>query len=157
MKLSDNLEGFKDFEFIDPALLIDAELELELEETCPNKPEKGYVPEYKFALVNSNTQAIMGRISLRVGLTKTLNTFGGHIGYEDDKLYRGNKYAARSCRLLFPLIRRLGIKPVVITCYPDNIASVKTIESLGGTLISTQKVEIEPGAYRPTNNYHLYI
>lgn len=157
MNLSDNLARFKDFEFIDPGILIDAELELELKETCPYKPEKGYVPEYKFAMVNTKTRAIMGRISLRVGLTKTLNTFGGHIGYEVDKPCRGNKYAARSCRLLFPLIRRLGIIPVVITCDPNNMASVRTIESLGGTLISIQEVETKPGTYRKTSIYHLYI
>ena len=110
MNSSDNLEKFKDFEFIAPGTLIDAELELELEETCPYKPEKGYVPEYKFSMVNTSTRAVMGRIRLRVGLTKTLNTYGGHIGYEVDKPHRGNRYAARSCRLLFPLIQRAGNK-----------------------------------------------
>jgi len=99
----------------------------------------------------------MGNISLRVGLTEKLKEFGGHIGYEVEEQYRGNNYAARSCRLLFPLIRKLGIKPIVITCAPDNLPSVRTIESLGGILISTQKVEIEPGTNRPTNIYHLFF
>jgi len=157
MNISDTLDKFKKFKFIAPGTLIDAELELELEETCPYKPEKGYVPEYKFSMVNTGTRALMGRVRLRVGLTKTLNTYGGHIGYEVDKPHRGNRYAARSCRLLFPLIKRLGINPVVITCAPDNIPSVRTIESLGGALISTQEIEIEPELYRTTNIYHIFI
>ena len=118
-------------ESIDPGIMTDAELELELKETCPYNPEKGHVPEYKFAMVNTNTRAIIGGIRLRIGLTKTLNTYGGHIGYEVDKLYRGHRYATRSCRLLIPLIQRLEIQPVVITCTPENIPSTRTIESLG--------------------------
>lgn len=157
MNLSDNLERFKDFEFIDSGILIDAELELELEETCPYKPEKGYVPEYKFAMVNTSSRAVLGRISLRVGLTKKLNTFGGHIGYEVDEPYHGRRYAARSCRLLVPLIQRLGICPVVITCAPDNLPSARTIESLGAERVKIKNVEIEPGVFRLTSIYHWYL
>jgi tagatose 1,6-diphosphate aldolase len=80
MNILDDLGRYNDYEFIDPGIMTDAELELELEETCPYNPEKGHVPEYKFAMVNTNTRAIMGKIRLRVGLTKTLNTYGGHIG-----------------------------------------------------------------------------
>ena len=157
MNLSDNLERFKDFKFTDPGTLIDAELELKLEETCPYKPEKGYVPEYKFAMVNIRTRAIMGEIRLRVGLTKTLNTFGGYIGYEVDEPYRGHRYAARSCCLLVPLIQRLEIQPVVITCAPDNLPSVKTIESLGAERVGIKNVEIEPDVFRLTSIYHWYL
>ncbi|HEY5730606.1 MAG TPA: GNAT family N-acetyltransferase [Anaerolineales bacterium] len=156
--LSDNLERFIDFEFIDPgSTLIDAELELVLEETCPYNPEKGYVPEYKFAMINATTRDIIGKIRLRVGLTKTLNTFGGHIGYEVDEPYRGHRYAARSCRLLISLIQRLEILPVVFTCAPDNLPSVRTIESLGAERVVIKNVEVEPGVLRPTSIYHWYV
>jgi tagatose 1,6-diphosphate aldolase len=157
MNLSDNLGKFKDFEFIDPGILIDAELELELEETCPHKPEKGYVPEYKFVMVNTNTRTVMGKLSLRVGLTKVLNTYGGHVGYEVDELFRGHRYASRSCRLLIPLIQRLEIQPVVITCAPDNIPSARTIEALGAEQVDIKNVKIEPGVIRPTSIYHWYL
>jgi len=103
MNLLDDLGRYKDFEFIYPDIMIDAELELKLKETCPYKPEKGYVPEYRFSMVNTKTGAVMGKISLRVGLTEKLKEFGGHIGYEVEEQYRGNNYVARSCRLLFPL------------------------------------------------------
>ena len=156
MNILDDLERYNDYEFIDPGIMTDAELELVLKETCPYKPQKGYVPEYKFTMVNVRTRAIMGNISLRVGLTEKLKEFGGHIGYEVDEQYRGNNYAARSYRLLFPLFRKLEINPVVITCAPNNLPSVRTIESLGGTLIAAKNVEIELGIFRPTNIYHLF-
>jgi len=156
MTADDNLERFRYFEFIDPGIMLDAELELKLEETRPYNPEKGYVPEYKFAMFNTNTQDIMGKIRLRVGLTKSLNTFGGHIGYEVDQLYRGNRYAYLSCRLLAPLTQRSGISPVVVTCAPDNFPSVRTIESLGAKRMEIKNVESEPGVFRVTSIYHWY-
>jgi len=55
MNLLDDLGRYKDFEFIYPDIMIDAELELKLKETCPCKPEKGYVPEYRFSMVNTKT------------------------------------------------------------------------------------------------------
>ena len=155
--MANALDKFKNFQFLDPGVLIDDDLELIVKETCPNNPEKGYVPAYKFEMVHMKTRAVMGNIELRVCLTEKLKEYGGHIGYEVNEQYRGNLYAARSCKLLFSLIRRLGINPVVITCDPENIPSVKTIESLGTTLLSTKEVEIGPHMYRMTNIYHLYL
>jgi tagatose 1,6-diphosphate aldolase len=154
--VTDDLESFKGFQFIDPGVLVDDDLELRVKETCPYDPEKSYVPEYLFDMVHARTRATMGTINLRVGLTEKLKEFGGHIGYEVAEAYRGHEYAARSCKLLFPLIRRLGINPVVITCHPENIPSVKTIESIGARLVITKDVESEPQTVRPTSIYHLY-
>ena len=153
----DNLEHYNDFEFIDPGVMIDGELELKLEEASPYYPEKGFVPAYKFLMLDTNTKASFGYIDLRVGLTKKLKEYGGHIGYQVEETHRGHRYATRSCRLLFPLIRKLGINPVVITCAPDNLASVKTIESLGSVLIETKSVEMEPDIFRLTSIYHLFL
>jgi tagatose 1,6-diphosphate aldolase len=108
-------------------------------------------------MANVKTKALMGKVDLRVGLTEKLKEFGGHIGYQVDEAHRGNRYAARSCRLLIPLLRKLGINLVVITCDPNNIPSVKTVESLGATLIFTKIVETEAGIFRLTSNYHWQI
>jgi predicted acetyltransferase len=155
--MADDFKQFENFQFIDPGILIDKDLELRIQQTCPCNPEKGYVPEYKFEMVHATTKATMGTIDLRAGLTEKLKQFGGHIGYEVVEHYRGHKYAARSCRLLFPPIRELGIQPVVITCCSENIPSVKTIESIGANLVVTQDVEIETHTWRPTSIYHLYL
>jgi predicted acetyltransferase len=155
--MTDHLELFKDFRFIQPGALVDNDLELQVKELSPYNPDKGYVPGYKFEMVHTGTKQVMGVIDLRVGLTEKLKEFGGHVGYEVFEPYRGHKYAARSFKLLFPLIQRLGINPVVITCDPGNTPSVRTIESVGARLVSTKDVEIEPQIYRPTNIYHLYF
>ena len=155
--MTDPLDGFKDFKFHDPGALVDSELELIVKELLPYNPQKGFVPAYRFIMVHSKSGAVMGMIDLRVGLTEKLKEYGGHIGYEVEETFRGNRFAARSCRLLFPLIRRLGINPVVITCDQANSPSVKTIESLGARLVVSKVVEIEPGIHRMTNIYHLYL
>jgi len=157
MAIENDVEWFENFKFIAPPVMVDDDLELKLVETIPCRPEGGYVPEYKFAMVHVESQATMGSIDLRVGLTEKLRIMGGHLGYDVDEPYRGQHYAARSCRLLLPFVRTLGINPVVITCDPENIASAKTIESLGAKLAATNEVEIEPGRFRSTNVYHLSL
>ena len=155
MAIENDRERFENYEFIAPPVMIDRDLELKLVETLPYRPEGGYVPEYRFAMLNVTSRAVMGSIDLRVGLTAKLRLLGGHIGYDVEEPYRGQHYAARSCRLLLPFARELGINPVVITCDPANIASVKTVESLGAKLVATNHVEIGPGQFRWTNVYHV--
>ncbi|MCU0495472.1 MAG: GNAT family N-acetyltransferase [Chloroflexaceae bacterium] len=145
------------FHFPDPGLLRDNDLELVVSGTYPGNAEKGFVPEYRFDMVHAVTRAVMGTLDLRVGLTEQLKQYGGHIGYEVAEAHRGHNYAARSCRLLFPFIRQLGIQPVIITCNPANLASVKTIESLGGKLVATNNVEVEGGVQRLTSVYFLEV
>jgi predicted acetyltransferase len=157
MPHNNDLEQFRDFEFITPPAMVHDDLQLILAETVPYNPQKGWVPYYRFDMVNIDTGVVMGNIDLRVGLTEKLKMLGGHIGYEVDEPYRGHRYAERSCRLLLPFVRTIGINPVVITCDPRNIPSVKTIESLGAKLMETNVVEIDPGMFRPTNVYHLYF
>lgn len=150
-----DIERFKAYDFITPPMMVDDDLRLQLVETVPYNPQKGWVPYYRFAMVNTHTTAVMGNIDLRVGLTAKLKLLGGHIGYEVEELYRGRRYATRSCRLLLPFARTLSIDPVLITCAADNIASVKTIESLGARFIVTNEVEFEPGVLRMTSLYHV--
>ena len=157
MSDSSELEQYKNYQFIKPGEMRDADLELILRETSPYIPEKGFVPAYKFSMVNITSKEIMGNVDLRVGLTEKMKVFGGHIGYEVYEPYRGHRYAGRSCRLLFPFLRELQINPVVITCDPGNLPSKKTIESLGAVLIATNQVEVEPKVFRLTSVYHIYI
>lgn len=154
MGRENEVERFKNYVFVTPPVMVDDDLELKLVATDPYNPEKGWVPGYRFAMSNTITGAVMGDIDLRVGLTKKLSMMGGHIGYEVYERYRGHRYATRACRLLLPFARSLGINPVVLTCDPANIPSVKTIEALGAELVRTHQVEIEPGVLRWTNVYH---
>lgn len=56
-----------------------------------------------------------------------------------------------------PSIRQIGINTVVVTCDPANIASARTIDARGAKLVLTSEVEIEPGVFRRTNVYQVYV
>jgi predicted acetyltransferase len=124
-----------DFEWIDPGELVDNDLELGLVERSPADPSKEYVPAYKFEMHRTGKPEEMGDIHLRVGDTFRLRMYGGHLAYGVKPAYRGHHYAARACRLLFPLARRHGMKELWITCNPENIASRRTCELAGAIFV----------------------
>ncbi|HSI33526.1 MAG: GNAT family N-acetyltransferase [Phycisphaerae bacterium] len=76
-----------------------------------------------------------GGVSLRIGHTHNLETYLGHVGYSVYPAARGRRLAERAVRLILPLARRHGVDPVWITCNPENVASRRTCERLGGLLV----------------------
>ena len=109
------------------------EIQLVLEETADQDDEKGWVPAYHFAICNPEGVKV-GKCDLRIGHNEKLY-FGGNIGYSVDEAYRGHHYAGKACRLLFDLARKHDLEYVIITCSPNNHASRKTCEYLGGELL----------------------
>jgi N-acetylglutamate synthase len=130
----------KSFRFLNPGKLVDADLELVLSQTIPADPVKKYVPCYEFELRETGKPAKIGSIRLRIGRTRALTGWCGHIGYGVDEPARGRRYAARSCRLLFPLAYAHGLRTLWITCDPKNMASRRTCEIAGGEYIDTVRV-----------------
>ena len=61
-----------------------------------------------------------GFITLRIGYTEHLRLYMGHIGYQVEEEARGHRYAARACRLLYPLARLHGMSDLWITCAPEQ-------------------------------------
>ena len=129
----------KNFKFLDPGELIENELELKLAKTVEADAVKKYVPAYEFDMINSETGEKMGEIRLRVGHNENIQ-YGGNMGYEVIKKFRGNRYASRSCKLLFPFIRKHGVSEFLITCDPGNIASKRTCEIVGGEFVEVADV-----------------
>ena len=133
----------KNFTFRNPGKLVDGDLALVLVKKYPANPSKGYVPAYRFEMRKvanrRRTGRRMGRISFRVGSARKLR-YPGHIGYTVNKKHRGNRYAARACRLLLRLAARHGLKALWITCNPHNKASVRTLELIGGKYVETLRV-----------------
>jgi tagatose 1,6-diphosphate aldolase len=78
---------------------------------------------------------IAGSIGLRIGHTVDIEMYLGNIGYNVQPFARGNHYAERACRLLRPLALAHGLRPLWITCNPDNIPSRRTCERLGCVLV----------------------
>ncbi len=119
----------------DPGPLIDGDLSLIVRELYPGDPARSYVPAYRFKLTLTASGVEIGGIDLRIGNTERLVRYGGHIGYGVAEAYRGHHYAARACKLLFPLAQRHGFETIWITCNPDNWASRRTCELAGGRLV----------------------
>ena len=135
-------------DFADPGKLIDGELELVLMGTYPGNPTGNSVSIYKFKMRLVGKMDEVGQIELRVGNTPHIITYAGHIGYRVHARYRGHRYAARACQLLYPLARRHGLNPLWITCNPDNIPSVRTCEILGAKFIEIIDLPKNTGMYK---------
>ena len=75
---------------------------------------------------------IIGTIQIRHYLNDFLLRSGGHIGYSIRPTERRKGYGAQTLNLALDYCKRLGLKKIMLGCYKDNIASVKTIEKCGG-------------------------
>ena len=128
-------KGKRMFEFHDPGRLVDGDLVLVLVEEFPGDPAIKYVPAYKFKMVLTEQNTEIGHIELRIGNSDHIVMYGGHLAYSVSPEHRGHHYAARACRLLFPLATSHRLKTLWITCNPDNVASRRTCELAGATLV----------------------
>lgn len=77
---------------------------------------------------------MLGMSSLRHRLTPSLEDRGGHIGYHVRPSERRKGYGTRLLALTLEKARALGLRRVLLTCDPDNLASRRIIEKNGGLL-----------------------
>ena len=124
--------------FYDASDLRDEEIFLRLVRTADALPEKRWVPGYYFDICLLDGTKI-GYCDLRIGHNEK-TYIGGNIGYGIDAPYRGHRYAAKACRLLFMQAKKHGMDHLFITCMPDNIASSRTCQIAGGTYIETADI-----------------
>jgi predicted acetyltransferase len=115
----------------------------------PGDPVTGRVPGYQFWMLlrhgaggphESPPLRIAGGLSLRIGMTPSIELYYGHLGYHVYPAARGHRYAYRACQLVMPILRAHGIRPIYLTCNPENAASWRTIEQLGGRYLDTVAV-----------------
>jgi predicted acetyltransferase len=137
------------FRFLDPGELRDGELFLKLVETRDAEPIDCEVPWYKFhACVDGEPPVKVGHVSFRAVSTPVIERYRGHFGYVIAEPFQGRHYAERATRLLLPFVRRHGFTSVWITCDPDNHASRRTIERLGGVFVEIVPVPPDTQMYR---------
>ncbi len=122
--------------------------------TCPGgrqqaNPPRDSVPAYYFWMLRREDSELpmAGGIGLRVSNNYETVMYSGHIGYHVYPPARGRHCAERACRLLLPLARMHGIDPLWITCNPDNFASRRTCERLGGQLVEIVPVPMDHPLY----------
>ena len=93
-----------------------------------------------FSICLAHSRVKVGDCDLRIGDTKEYY-FAGNIGYRIYEPYRGHHYAYEACMLVMKYAYdTAGMRSVYITCSPENIASKKTIERLGGEYVETVNV-----------------
>jgi predicted acetyltransferase len=72
--------------------------------------------------------------SIRDEFKDALQRCAGDIGFEIQESFRGHGYALQACRAIAPAVRLVD-ESVTVTCDPDNFASIRTTERLGGQFV----------------------
>ena len=126
--------------------LCDQEIFLKLTRATEAQPEKRWLPACYFDICLLNGERI-GQCDLRIGHNDKTYV-GGNIGYGIDELYRGHRYAAKACRLLFKLAKAHGMNDLIITCEQGNIASARTCELAGGEYLETADIPEDNEMYQ---------
>ena len=112
-----------------PDILSFGQVRLHFVRVIPGEPSRDFVPAYHFRILVADGSDV-GHINFRVGDTEHVRVCAGHIGFEVGEQFRGHGYAFEACRAIAPFVRSI-YEAVTITCDPDNVASVRTIERLG--------------------------
>ena len=123
--------------------LADRPITLQIIEKVPTGADG--LPFYYYGILADNRPA--GKISLRIG-ANFHTYYNGNIGYEVDQSHRGHGYACRACRMVLDIARYHNMASLYLTCAEGNIASCRTIEHLGGSLLEICEVPQEYFAWR---------
>lgn len=116
---------------------------LQIIEKAPFGPDK--LPFYYYNILVNDVP--VGKISIRIG-TNFHTYYNGNVGYEVDQSHRGHGYACRACRMVLDIARYHNMTSLYLTCAEGNIASCRTIEHLGGSLLEICEVPQEYFAWR---------
>lgn len=122
------------------AHVVGDEIDLIIDYYCQPTPDLKKVPMYQYFMVlHEQPEQKVGRINLRIPPDQFHEGlyYGGLIGYEVFEQYRGKHFARKACKLIATVARSHNLQSVTITCEPTNLASKKTIESLGAVLLET--------------------
>ena len=118
----------------------EATVEQYLQRCCempdPAKLRPGLVPQTIFWMLDADGLAV-GMVRVRHYLNDKLRVHGGHIGFFVRRDQRGKGYAKEALRLALLELQKLGEERALLTVDPDNMPSIRVIESNGGQLKDT--------------------
>jgi len=92
----------------------------------------GFVPSTTFWAYDDKSDKIVGAVNIRHYLSDLLLRFYGNIGYGIRPSERRKGYAKEVLKLALDFCKVLNTERVLLCCYKENIASVKTILINGG-------------------------
>ena len=78
---------------------------------------------------------LIGLLSIRYELPKSLTEMYGDIGYGVRPFERNKGYATKMLRHALSICKEKGMDKVLLGCYKDNLASAATIKKNGGVLV----------------------
>jgi predicted acetyltransferase len=88
-----------------------------------------WLPSLVYDIIRNEDKKAIGRCDLRIGMNDYMY-YMGNIGYVIYPPYRGHRYATMATQLLFEIAKEF-MSECIITCSPENIASIKTCEYSG--------------------------
>src|SRR5712671_4807929 len=139
-----------------PANLLFDQVHLKFVHIVPGDASRGLVPFYHFRILTADDQDA-GHINFKVGDTDHVRFCVGHIGFGVSETFRGQSLAYQACRAIAPFVGSF-YPTVIITADPDNHASIRTIERLGGSFIDEVIVPTHDPQYqrgsRSKKRYH---
>lgn len=105
----------------------------------PKTVQDDWVVASTFFAVRASDNRIIGMIDVRRSLDSDfLANYGGHIGYAVRPSERRKGYATQMLQLALSYAKTIGLAKVMLGCYSDNAASVKTIKRCGGVLAESK-------------------
>jgi len=114
------------------------------------------VPALTYFLIRKYDDKIVGMINIRLRLNDKLKKYGGHIGYGIRPTERVKGYNKINLYLALKVLEDYGNKDAMLQAETYNIASWKTMESLGG--IRTKTFDIDKnGKIEHVYEYHFNI
>ena len=127
---------------------------------CLNMKNEEYAKKYgrcqskTFLLIRKKDNKLIGMINVRWNLTEEMKRFGGNIGYGIRPTERRKGYNKINLYLGLLEAKKIGLDKVMLDCETSNIASSKTMTSLGGVL---DRTEIDPYDGILTSVYYIDI
>ena len=93
--------------------------------------------------IYNHDQKKVGNIDLRLTMNEDMFYYG-HIGYHILEKYRGHHLAYEACLVLKEIAKKeFGLNELIITCNPDNYASLKTILKLNPEFLGCFDVPLD--------------
>ena len=125
----------------------DGEIILRLTCDTPANPKQQWLRALQYKIIVADSEETIGHIDLRIGNTKNVLLYGGHLGFSIEPKWQGHHYAGKACNLVKPIAKTHGMDVLWITCNPDNWPSRRTCEWVGASLVEIVDLPPENDQY----------
>ena len=107
---------------------------IKIDNDLKRKVTEQKVPTKTMFLIRENDNMLVGTINIRLALNEKLRKRNGNIGYSIRPTQRGKGYNKINLYLGLCECKKYNLDKVMLDCEKSNLASAKTIISLGGEL-----------------------